>query len=103
MGRLAPQASCGRKPPASEVQIGERQQREHLCAIFGDAAIAHLAIAARAEQGEIQAFRLMQRQATLLEERPISPVYPPWRAWSLPKVRKHLKIMVPWGGLTIAA
>src|SRR3977135_2928197 len=37
--------SCGRKSAAGEVQIGERKQREHLRAIFGDAAIAHLAIA----------------------------------------------------------
>src|SRR5437660_6301263 len=36
--------SCGRKSAAGEIQIGERQQRKHLRAIFGDAAIAHLAI-----------------------------------------------------------
>src|SRR6185295_10964423 len=41
---LAPFPSCGRKSAAGEIQIGERQQRKHLRAIFGDAAIAHLAI-----------------------------------------------------------
>src|SRR5262245_21680275 len=40
-----PPASCGRKPMAGEVQIGERQGRERLCGILGNAAIAHLAIA----------------------------------------------------------
>jgi hypothetical protein len=38
-------ASCGRKPPAGEIQIGDARQREHLCAVLGDAAIAHLAVA----------------------------------------------------------
>ena len=38
-------SSGGRKCPAGEVQVGERQQREHLRAILGEAAIAHLAIA----------------------------------------------------------
>src|SRR5262249_42257904 len=41
----APSASRGRKSPAGEIDIGEREQREHLCAVLGDAAIAHLAIA----------------------------------------------------------
>lgn len=35
----------GRKSAADEVQICEREQREHLSAVLGNAAIAHLAIA----------------------------------------------------------
>jgi hypothetical protein len=38
-------ASRGRKRPAGEVQVSERQQREHLRTVLDDAAIAHLAVA----------------------------------------------------------
>src|SRR3954464_2080510 len=38
-------SSGGRKCPASEIQVCERQQREHLGPVLGDAAIAHLAVA----------------------------------------------------------
>jgi hypothetical protein len=38
-------SSGGSKCPAGEIQVGERQQREHLGPVLGDAAIAHLAIA----------------------------------------------------------
>src|SRR5262245_63265433 len=37
--------SGGRNHPAGEIQVGKRQQREHLRAILGEAAIAYLAIA----------------------------------------------------------
>src|SRR3954469_15517176 len=40
-----PGSSGGRKCPAGEIQVCERQQREHLSPVLGDAAIAHLAIA----------------------------------------------------------
>src|SRR6185503_18741958 len=36
--------SSGRKSAADEIEIGEREEREHLRAVLGDAAIAHLAI-----------------------------------------------------------
>ena len=42
---MAPIAFMRTKSAAGEIQIGERKQREHLRAILGDAAIAHLAIA----------------------------------------------------------
>ena len=32
----------GRKSAADEIQVGEREQREHLGAILGDSAIAHM-------------------------------------------------------------
>src|SRR5258705_8624658 len=35
----------GRKCPEGEIQVCERQQREHLGSVLGDATIAHLAIA----------------------------------------------------------
>src|SRR4029079_10300059 len=38
-------SSGGHKCPAGEIQVCERQQREHLGPVLGDAAIAHLAIA----------------------------------------------------------
>src|SRR4029077_3920358 len=38
-------SSGGRKGPAGEIQVCERQQREHLGSVLGDATIAHLAIA----------------------------------------------------------
>src|SRR3954451_23420644 len=38
-------SSGGRKCPAGEIQVCERQQREHLGPVLGDAAIAHLAVA----------------------------------------------------------
>jgi hypothetical protein len=38
-------SSGGRKCPAGEIQVCERQQREYLGPILGDAAITHLAIA----------------------------------------------------------
>src|SRR4051794_3492305 len=38
-------SSGGRKCPAGEIQVCERQQREHLGSVLGDATIAHLAIA----------------------------------------------------------
>ena len=38
-------SSGGRKCPAGEIQVCERQQREHLGPVLGDAAIAHLSIA----------------------------------------------------------
>src|SRR3954453_3234527 len=38
-------SSGGRKCPAGEIQVCERQQREHLGPVLGDAAITHLAIA----------------------------------------------------------
>src|SRR4051812_18752365 len=38
-------SSGGRKCPAGEIQVCERQQREHLSPILGDTAIAHLSIA----------------------------------------------------------
>src|SRR4051812_15264709 len=38
-------SSGGRKCPAGEIQVCERQQREHLSPVLGDAAITHLAIA----------------------------------------------------------
>jgi hypothetical protein len=38
-------SSGGRKCRAGEIQVCERQQREHLGPVLGDAAIAHLAIA----------------------------------------------------------
>jgi hypothetical protein len=44
-------SSLGRKCPAGEIQVCERQQREHLGPVLGDAAIAHLAIAELALQG----------------------------------------------------
>src|SRR5262245_64230488 len=37
--------SRARNRPAGEVQVGERQQREHLCGVLVEAAIAHLAVA----------------------------------------------------------
>ena len=37
--------SGGRNHPASEIQIGKRQQREHLRGILGEAVITYLAIA----------------------------------------------------------
>ena len=40
-----PSPSSGRKSAADEIQVGERQQREHVSAVLGDAAIADLAIA----------------------------------------------------------
>ena len=40
----APFPSCGRKSPAREIEVGEREQCKHLRAVFGDAAIAHLAV-----------------------------------------------------------
>jgi hypothetical protein len=37
--------SRARNRAAGEVQVGERQQREHLCGVLVEAAIAHLAVA----------------------------------------------------------
>src|SRR6266516_4686979 len=37
--------SRARNRPAGEIQVGERQQREHLCGVLVEAAIAHLAVA----------------------------------------------------------
>src|ERR1043165_6849944 len=37
--------SRARNRPAGEVQVGERQQREHLCGVLVEAAVAHLAVA----------------------------------------------------------
>ena len=37
--------SCGRKPTASEEDVGEREESEQLRAVLLDAAVAHLAIA----------------------------------------------------------
>ena len=46
MVRFSPHfPSSGRKSTARGIEIGEREEREHLCAVFGDAAIADLAIA----------------------------------------------------------
>ena len=46
MARFSPHfPSSGRKSAAREIEIGEREEREHLCTVFGDAAIADLAIA----------------------------------------------------------
>src|SRR6478752_3698677 len=38
-------SSGGRKFPAGEIQVCERQQREHLSPVLGDATIAHLPVA----------------------------------------------------------
>ena len=38
-------SSGGRKCPAGEIQVCERQQREHLGSVLGDATIAHLPVA----------------------------------------------------------
>src|SRR4029079_6489667 len=40
-----PFLSCGRKPATGEIQVGEREQRGHLRAVLGDAALADLAVA----------------------------------------------------------
>jgi len=46
VGPFGPRSrSCGRKSAADEIEIGEREQREHLGAVLGDASIADLAIA----------------------------------------------------------
>ena len=37
--------SSGRKSAAGEIEVGECEEREHLRAVLGNAAIAHLAIA----------------------------------------------------------
>src|SRR5262245_34147439 len=47
-GRHSP--SCGRKSAADEIEIGEREQGEHLRAVLPDTAIADLAIAEPALQ-----------------------------------------------------
>jgi hypothetical protein len=46
MERFRPHCpSSGRKSAAREIEIGEREEREHVRAVLGDAAIADLAIA----------------------------------------------------------
>ena len=43
-------SSSGHRSSASEIKIGEREEREHLRSVFGDAAIADLAVAEPAFQ-----------------------------------------------------
>jgi hypothetical protein len=46
VGPFGPRSpSCGRNSAAGEIEIGEREEREHLRAVLGDAATAHAAIA----------------------------------------------------------
>ena len=71
---LSAPASCGRKPPAGEIQIGERQQREHLCAVLGDAAIAHLAVAERSVATEGHFERCDRRPGAFDGKRVVRPM-----------------------------
>src|SRR3977135_4392939 len=61
-------SSGGRKCPAGEIQVCERQQREHLSPVLGDAAIAHLAIA---ELALNDAKHMLDSRAHLPGSRPI--------------------------------
>ena len=68
--------SGGRNHPAGEIQVGERQQREHLRAILGEAAIAYLAIAELAfdDPEHVLDFRTHLKtngRATLVRQRPV--------------------------------
>jgi hypothetical protein len=58
VGLFAFYFSRGRKCPASEVEIGERQQREHLRSVLCEAAITHLAEAKLAFQNTEHVFDL---------------------------------------------
>ena len=50
-GSFRPSGSWyGRKSAAGQIEIGQGEQREYLCAVFGNAAIAHFAIAELAFQ-----------------------------------------------------
>ena len=60
-------SSDGRKCPAGEIQVCERQQREHLGSVLGDATIAHLAIAELA----LHAFRTDQLATDGLRKAPM--------------------------------
>jgi hypothetical protein len=99
--------SCGRKAAAGEIQVREREEREHLRAVLGDAAIATLrhpmghlwrrkacSILARASRAAIAhalASRESAAQLRLLLHRTVRrrrPPHGPWRRSRLPCCRK---------------
>ena len=86
-------SSRGSKCPASEVEIGERQQREQLRGVLFEAAIAHLAVAKLACQNTEYVFDLRayiaKRQSDGLSVTSVNR--------ELQILRRMLRLAVEWG------